>query len=1524
MLQTNPNLKYLHDLIFLTIAALLINSLHAQPAFITNSLLAYYQLDGNGADASGYFNNTKPIGGPKYSTNRFGDLRGALDLIEKSGYLEAPHRDSLNAFPLTISCWVASVDATSSEGGLITKYNAASWNGWALIYAGKGSENADAYGNIFPWYLRNGKDVVIGRYGFPPFEAVGYGDGKWHHIAFALDEAFGRLYIDGQLKSYQPWNGQPGGCTTTQPLRIGYYSPVGGFDGLIDDVRIYNRSLSDAEIKSLFIYESKPFPAIQLAAPSPAKAIAQIINGGILGITITDGGTGYTNPPTISFEGGGGNGARAIAVLNQGSVSEIILTDPGRNYTNAPSVVFESDSSCPLNIPLPKIGNVRLSGNQILYDIYNINEFPLAFFSGLKSPLTTGCTQARSNRFEIRTVHGSSTNLSPSIYQSYCKPLAGPSDFINLNLDLQSSSNNEPKSLAVVLIDRLCGNVYQGPPYHLDWGISVVDFATNRIVVSETNGWVTLPLRRTSRGGALPSVMPLSINFLVETSAREGIDFLQPSPAVMPSFQNSGNLAFRVIDNMESDGSKIIKLSLTNMGLTNVELGANSSIIVEVTDNDVLNPVIFVLESAPSNIVAMSDGRILVAGGFQSVGGKRRPHLAQLTREMLIDTNFSVPDYYTTNAPRKAIILSDGSLVTLEGRCKLVRFERNGRLDSEFEPFSDSNSPNSLIRQIVPEGGGGILIDGFFTIEFSKQRPFRRLFLDGGYDTEFAANIAAVSKVSILGGSLGTYHDGRFLVYSGFSGSTNGRYGLTRLMPNGSLDPTLPFTGGFSNTVRSIKVDRDGKSLVAGRFKQFKTNAAPGLVRILENGSFDASFTPNVNGELASEIEVTHAGQIILFITNRLHLLSSQGLFINTIASNVTAFALQPDDQVLVGSTDFPHLWRAKSGDVQPAGVEFLEGRIRVYESARSVTLNLVRKGNISLQSKVGYRVLAPQKSLGIKAEALSGQITFKEEQSDGSIVLELDARRSSQQEDRIFMVQLVSYEGANLAPGRDVAVVEVLDEDNGLISEVFTSDADASGSYGVLESLQSQRAFFRDRRGVRRDSPIFFEWGWDSGPNGGRKDDFAIIWSGLIVPEVSGTYYFSTWADNGTRIWLNDQLIQNNWGPMISTWVPSTPVEMKAGNSYTICIHYQEGFGSAECNFAWKPPGITNWITVPRSVLRPVDVVRHMQPTLRVSQHLDQRFSFDVAGEPGRPVHLEISTNQVAWQSIAEINHSTSLVTNQTTLIPSSAKTPFGAHIRAKSIDGKSVESEYVIPLSVYLRVVGDTNLLDGSTNAVTLYAHSNGSSRQVLRWWRNDSLMTNGPVGSSLTLSGRTLGAVGKYRVTVEDQGAYAESLSISVLNLQGPIVGAPVRHTLQAGAPATLWFDVAGSEPMTFAWFKDGSPIPGGTNASLILPLVIPANEGNYSLVVTNAAGFAVSEPMVVRIVPEGTLKSSVRWSNGKFITNIPVNPGQYHWQVSLDLKSWVTVSRITISETPFTFESEVSPEENVRFYRLIPSE
>lgn len=54
---------------------------------------------------------------------------------------------------------------------------------------------------------------------------------------------------------------------------------------------------------------------------------------GISSVSITAGGTGYTSPPTVTFNGGGGAGAAGTAVLTNGVVTSVTMTSRGSGYS---------------------------------------------------------------------------------------------------------------------------------------------------------------------------------------------------------------------------------------------------------------------------------------------------------------------------------------------------------------------------------------------------------------------------------------------------------------------------------------------------------------------------------------------------------------------------------------------------------------------------------------------------------------------------------------------------------------------------------------------------------------------------------------------------------------------------------------------------------------------------------------------------------------------------------------------------------------------------------------------------------------------------------------------------------------------------------------------------------------------------------------------------------------------------------------------------------------------------------------
>jgi hypothetical protein len=72
---------------------------------------------------------------------------------------------------------------------------------------------------------------------------------NWHHLAYTYDGTRHTLFVDGVQADTSTVASQAGAVTTT---RLGAYTQTGEqFGGSIDDVRIYDRPLSAAEVRAL-------------------------------------------------------------------------------------------------------------------------------------------------------------------------------------------------------------------------------------------------------------------------------------------------------------------------------------------------------------------------------------------------------------------------------------------------------------------------------------------------------------------------------------------------------------------------------------------------------------------------------------------------------------------------------------------------------------------------------------------------------------------------------------------------------------------------------------------------------------------------------------------------------------------------------------------------------------------------------------------------------------------------------------------------------------------------------------------------------------------------------------------------------------------------------------------------------------------------------------------------------------------------------------------------------------------------
>lgn len=75
--------------------------------------------------------------------------------------------------------------------------------------------------------------------------------------------------------------------------------------------------------------------------------------------------------------------------------------------------------------------------------------------------------------------------------------------------------------------------------------------------------------------------------------------------------------------------------------------------------------------------------------------------------------------------------------------------------------------------------------------------------------------------------------------------------------------------------------------------------------------------------------------------------------------------------------------------------------------------------------------------------------------------------------------------------------------------------------------------------------------------------------------------------------------------------------------------------------------------------------------------------------------------------------------------------------------------------------------------------------------------------------------------------------------------PVIGTqPAGLTATAGGAATFTVAATGTSPLTYQWRKNGTNVAGATGASLTVTLLQASDAGDYSVVVTNAAGSVTS--------------------------------------------------------------------------------
>lgn len=112
-------------------------------------------------------------------------------------------------------------------------------------------------------------------------------------------------------------------------------------------------------------------------SPPPAQAFAtpQVVNGFVVGATLTSGGSGYVTVPAVSITDFSGSNATAVAQISGGVVTNISITSAGIGYSATPLIEIgqpPTASVSPVTLPVMRID----SSNLVPYDNYQIQFTP--------------------------------------------------------------------------------------------------------------------------------------------------------------------------------------------------------------------------------------------------------------------------------------------------------------------------------------------------------------------------------------------------------------------------------------------------------------------------------------------------------------------------------------------------------------------------------------------------------------------------------------------------------------------------------------------------------------------------------------------------------------------------------------------------------------------------------------------------------------------------------------------------------------------------------------------------------------------------------------------------------------------------------------------------------------------------------------------------------------------------------------------------------------------------------------------
>jgi hypothetical protein len=271
-----------------------------------------------------------------------------LDFDGTDDYVEVPHAANYLLDDGTVAFWFKTPNVTTQQG---------LWS--------KDSSGFDTGGHL-RFFLETTSKVQVrlqSTTGDNYVTSTGtVAPNTWTHVTLSLGSAGMKLYLDAGTPDTNAYTGglgtTSGGSGNAEPLVFGGSTHTSGdliatpvilpFTGEIDDVRIYNRALSAAEISTLAASPPTACAAPTVTSVTPASGTE------IGGTAVTITGTNFVSGATVTF---GGVAATGVSVVNDTTITattpahapgavNVVVTNPDTQSGTLPNGYTYVAASC--------------------------------------------------------------------------------------------------------------------------------------------------------------------------------------------------------------------------------------------------------------------------------------------------------------------------------------------------------------------------------------------------------------------------------------------------------------------------------------------------------------------------------------------------------------------------------------------------------------------------------------------------------------------------------------------------------------------------------------------------------------------------------------------------------------------------------------------------------------------------------------------------------------------------------------------------------------------------------------------------------------------------------------------------------------------------------------------------------------------------------------------------------------------------------------------------------------------------